>query len=72
MLKVEVFAERTGKTKEQIETDIRRPKYFSASEAVEYGLIDKVAPIKRPSVFVSSFQVLSVYLHPIVLISAGT
>ncbi|KAG5539998.1 hypothetical protein RHGRI_020287 [Rhododendron griersonianum] len=39
---VEVFAERTGKTKEQIETDIRRPKYFSASEAVEYGLIDKV------------------------------
>ncbi|XP_058222152.1 ATP-dependent Clp protease proteolytic subunit-related protein 4, chloroplastic [Rhododendron vialii] len=39
---VEVFAERTGKTKQQIETDIRRPKYFSASEAVEYGLIDKV------------------------------
>lgn len=31
-----------GKTTEQIEADIRRPKYFSPSEAVEYGIIDKV------------------------------
>lgn len=31
-----------GKSTEQIEADIRRPKYFSPSEAVEYGIIDKV------------------------------
>jgi len=30
------------KTPEQIEADIQRPKYFSPSEAVEYGIIDKV------------------------------
>lgn len=37
-----------GKSPEQIEADIRRPKYFSPSEAVEYGIIDKV-PIVRKS-----------------------
>lgn len=31
-----------GKTTEQIEADIMRPKYFSPSEAVDYGIIDKV------------------------------
>lgn len=36
-----------GKTTEQIEADIRRPKYFSPSEAVEYGIIDKV-PLPSP------------------------
>ncbi|GAB4857673.1 ATP-dependent Clp protease proteolytic subunit-protein 4, chloroplastic, variant 2 [Ancistrocladus abbreviatus] len=35
-----------GKSPEQIEADIRRPKYFSPSEAVEYGIIDKVPLIK--------------------------
>lgn len=33
------------KTPEQIEADIQRPKYFSPSEAVEYGIIDKVLSI---------------------------
>ncbi|CAA6657166.1 unnamed protein product [Spirodela intermedia] len=39
---VKLYARHTGQTTEQIETDIRRPKYFSPSEAVEYGIIDKV------------------------------
>ncbi|XP_044487159.1 ATP-dependent Clp protease proteolytic subunit-related protein 4, chloroplastic [Mangifera indica] len=39
---VKLYAKHTGKTPEQIEADIRRPKYFSPSEAVEYGIIDKV------------------------------
>ncbi|KAI3918615.1 hypothetical protein MKX01_041935 [Papaver californicum] len=39
---VKLYARHTGKTAEQIEEDIQRPKYFSPSEAVEYGLIDKV------------------------------
>ncbi|KAK6935091.1 Clp protease proteolytic subunit /Translocation-enhancing protein TepA [Dillenia turbinata] len=39
---VKLYAKHIGKTPEQIEADIRRPKYFSPSEAVEYGIIDKV------------------------------
>ncbi|KAI0499457.1 hypothetical protein KFK09_020360 [Dendrobium nobile] len=39
---VALYAKHIGKSPEQIEQDIRRPKYFSPSEAVEYGIIDKV------------------------------
>lgn len=39
---VEILSKQTQKSVEQIEADIRHPKYFSPSEAVEYGLIDKV------------------------------
>lgn len=39
---VKLYAKHIGKTTDQIEADIRRPKYFSPSEAVEYGIIDKV------------------------------
>ncbi|KAG1346789.1 ATP-dependent Clp protease proteolytic subunit-related protein 4, chloroplastic [Cocos nucifera] len=39
---VALYAKHIGKPPEQIEEDIRRPKYFSPSEAVEYGIIDKV------------------------------
>ncbi|KAJ9707026.1 hypothetical protein PVL29_002144 [Vitis rotundifolia] len=38
---VKLYAKHVGKSPEQIEADIRRPKYFSPSEAVEYGIIDK-------------------------------
>ncbi|KAI9089222.1 hypothetical protein K1719_029501 [Acacia pycnantha] len=39
---VKLYARHIGKSTEQIEADILRPKYFSPSEAVEYGIIDKV------------------------------
>ncbi|CAO2819435.1 unnamed protein product [Amaranthus hypochondriacus] len=39
---VKLFSRHIGKPPEVIEADIRRPKYFSPSEAVEYGIIDKV------------------------------
>ncbi|PSR91679.1 ATP-dependent Clp protease proteolytic subunit-related protein like [Actinidia chinensis var. chinensis] len=39
---VQLYAEAIGKTPEQIEADIRWPKYFSPTEAVEYGIIDRV------------------------------
>ncbi|KAG6491261.1 hypothetical protein ZIOFF_052598 [Zingiber officinale] len=39
---VGLYSRHIGKSREQIEEDIRRPKYFSPSEAVEYGIIDKV------------------------------
>jgi ATP-dependent Clp protease protease subunit len=37
-----ILAERTGKSMKQIEKDADRDKYFTAKEAKEYGLIDKV------------------------------
>ena len=38
----EFLSERTGKDIKQIEKDADRDKYFTANEAKEYGLIDKV------------------------------
>lgn len=40
-----MLAKRTGKTPKQIEKDADRDKYFTAKEAKEYGIVDKV--IKR-------------------------
>ncbi|OAY39255.1 ATP-dependent Clp protease proteolytic subunit-related protein 1, chloroplastic [Manihot esculenta] len=39
---VELLAKGTGKTKEEINKDICRPKYFNAQEAIDYGLADKI------------------------------
>jgi ATP-dependent Clp protease, protease subunit len=38
----ELYAFHTGRTKEQIETDIDRDRFMSAQEAMEYGIVDKV------------------------------
>jgi len=46
-LKVKLYAKHMEKSPEQIEADIQRPKYFSPSEAVEYGIIDKVVAIRN-------------------------
>jgi ATP-dependent Clp protease protease subunit len=40
-----ILSKATGQSKSQIEKDVDRDKYFTAQEAKEYGLIDKV--IKR-------------------------
>ncbi|KAL4352980.1 hypothetical protein GQ457_06G002960 [Hibiscus cannabinus] len=39
---IELVAKGTGKTKEEIEKDVQRPKYFQAQEAIDYGLADKI------------------------------
>ncbi|KAL7212698.1 hypothetical protein ACSBR2_015390 [Camellia fascicularis] len=39
---VKLYSKHIGKSPEEIEADIMHPKYFSPSEAVEYGIIDKV------------------------------
>ncbi|GAB4857688.1 ATP-dependent Clp protease proteolytic subunit-protein 4, chloroplastic, variant 2 [Ancistrocladus abbreviatus] len=46
---VKLYSRHMGKSPEQIEADIRHPKYFSPSEAVEYGIIDKVLYTERSS-----------------------
>ncbi len=37
-----IYAEHTGQTLEQVHADMERDRFFKASEAVEYGLIDRV------------------------------
>ncbi|TVU05195.1 hypothetical protein EJB05_48349 [Eragrostis curvula] len=39
---VKLLSRHIGKPIDEIARDIRRPKYFSPSEAVDYGIIDKV------------------------------
>ena len=65
-VQVKLLARHIGKPAEEIARDIRRPKYFSPSEAVEYGIIDKVnnlrANQKEPSDLItnSNLHVLQV------------
>ncbi|GAB4856758.1 ATP-dependent Clp protease proteolytic subunit-protein 4, chloroplastic [Ancistrocladus abbreviatus] len=46
---VKLYSRHIRKSPEQIEADIRRPKCFSPSEAVEYGIINKVLYTERSS-----------------------
>lgn len=39
---VEILAERTGKSTDQIERDTERDRFMDAQEALEYGIIDEV------------------------------
>lgn len=48
-----ILAEHTGQTVQQIADDVDRDRFMSASEAVEYGLIDRVL-VKRDDVGSSS------------------
>jgi ATP-dependent Clp protease protease subunit len=43
----ELYAQHTGRTRDQIELDIDRDRFMSAEEAKQYGIIDKV--IQRQS-----------------------
>jgi ATP-dependent Clp protease, protease subunit len=38
----EIYAEHTGQTVERVHADAERDRFFSAEEAVEYGLVDRV------------------------------
>lgn len=42
-----IYAERTGQTPERIAADTDRDRWFSAAEAVEYGLVDQVRAAGR-------------------------
>ena len=43
----DLFAQHTGKPVEEVERDMERDRFLSASEAADYGLIDEVV-VKRP------------------------
>ena len=38
----ELYARHTGRSEEQVHADMERDRYFTAEEAVEYGLVDRV------------------------------
>ena len=38
----EIYAENTGKSFEQVHEDMERDRFFTAEQAVEYGLVDRV------------------------------
>jgi len=37
-----IYADNTGKSEEQVRTDMERDRFFTAQQALEYGLIDRV------------------------------
>ena len=38
----EIYAKHTGQTEERVHVDMERDRFFTAEQAVEYGLIDRV------------------------------
>ena len=38
----EIYSHHTGRSVEEVHADMERDRYFTASEAVEYGLADRV------------------------------
>ena len=46
-LSIQYLADDTGKTVDQISTDIERDFYMSAQDALEYGIIDHVMPSRK-------------------------
>jgi ATP-dependent Clp protease protease subunit len=38
----EIYARHTGQSTEQVHDDMERDRFFSAEQAVEYGLIDRI------------------------------
>ena len=46
-LSIEYLANDTGKTVEQISSDIERDFYMSAQDALEYGIVDHVMPSRK-------------------------
>ena len=38
----EIYAQHTGLSQEQVRKDMERDRFFTAEQAVEYGLVDRV------------------------------
>ena len=44
----EMYAHHTGQTVEQVHDDMERDRYFTAEQAVEYGLVDRIVESRTP------------------------
>jgi ATP-dependent Clp protease protease subunit len=38
----EIYAKHTGQSEERVHNDMERDRYFTAQQAVEYGLVDRI------------------------------
>jgi ATP-dependent Clp protease, protease subunit len=43
----EIYAEHTGRATEQVSADLERDRFFTPEEALEYGMIDRVTPLRN-------------------------
>jgi ATP-dependent Clp protease protease subunit len=43
----EIYAEHTGLDREQVSDDLERDRYFTPEQALEYGMIDRVTPLRN-------------------------
>jgi ATP-dependent Clp protease, protease subunit len=43
----EIYAEHTGRTQDQVSADLERDRFFTPEEALEYGMIDRVTPLRN-------------------------
>jgi ATP-dependent Clp protease protease subunit len=45
----EIYARHTGQSIEQVHDDMERDRFFSADQAVEYGLVDRIISARELS-----------------------
>jgi ATP-dependent Clp protease, protease subunit len=43
----EIYAEHTGRDPEQVSEDLERDRFFTPEEALDYGMIDRVTPLRN-------------------------
>jgi ATP-dependent Clp protease protease subunit len=43
----EIYSRHTGQTREQVHDDMERDRFFSAQQAVEYGLVDEIISVRE-------------------------
>jgi ATP-dependent Clp protease protease subunit len=55
----EIYADHTGKTKEEISNDLERDRFFTPAQAKDYGLIDRVVTDRKNGVSPSGHRPLA-------------
>jgi ATP-dependent Clp protease protease subunit len=43
----EIYSEHTGHPREQVSEDLERDRFFTPEQALEYGMIDRVTPLRN-------------------------
>jgi ATP-dependent Clp protease, protease subunit len=44
----EIYAEHTGRSRDAVSADLERDRFFTAEQAREYGLVDRVTAGRAP------------------------
>jgi len=46
---VDILSRHTGQSRKRIQADMRRTRWFTPQEALRYGFIDAIIPLRKPS-----------------------